>query len=381
RIWGENWETAPTQMKREWAQTAISAFQKGLWEIDTDDSYNGRSGDLEDAFMTAAHLRSVELLEVLRKTQLKNTPDHFAKWPMQRFFMTCIKKDFMDGIDVIPNHHSSLNIFRDGKVPLLTFAVESRSPANVSFLLSKGARSGPFALSSAVDLCSNSLIFPETCIPETSKIMRLLLDAGADPNGLEPPGDNRLTPLQIAAEKGCHCALSMFLEAGADPNFSVARQTFLFMPLVYACRSLQIKAAEILLAHGADASVRGPEGETILHAVASDTSLSYPPAIRNMVTFLVSRGFDLEAKDRKNRTPLAVACWKGNLWEAVELLRAGADPIGLSWFRAATPEARENRRMLEAVAWLVKGGETGGAEATGKTPGEEALKKTKLNLK
>ncbi|KAJ3118949.1 hypothetical protein HDU96_005186 [Phlyctochytrium bullatum] len=377
-------------MKQEWAQTAISAFRNGLWEIDTTstNTYKGRNVDLEDAFNTAAHLRSFELLEVLRKKHLKNSPDDFTEWPMQRFFMTCIEKDFMEGIDLIPSHHSTLNIFKDGKMPLLMFAVESGNPATVSFLLSKGARSGPFALSQAVSSCSCSLyihpLINETCKPETAQIIRLLLDAGADPNGVEPPGDDSLTPLQFAAGRGCHTALRMFLEAGADPNVSILRrpfEAFVFMPLVYACRSLVTEAAEILLAHGADASIRGPEGQTLLHAVVFETSSrSWPRAIRKMIAFLISRGLDLEAKDNKNRTPLAVACWEGNIREAVELLRAGADPIGLSWFRAATPEAKENRRMLEAVAWLVRGGETGKATANGKTPGEEALKKAKSFL-
>lgn len=55
--------------------------------------------------------------------------------------------------------------------------------------------------------------------PEAEELMRLLLEAGADPNGIElNPGQEQSTPLRTAAERGHASAVRILLAAGADPR-------------------------------------------------------------------------------------------------------------------------------------------------------------------
>jgi len=86
--------------------------------------------------------------------------------------------------------------------------------------------------------------------------VRLLLDAGADPDG-DPGNPLRVRPVHAAAAAGDRASLAVLLDAGADAD---ARQQGGFTPLHAAAHAGDAKMAALLLAHGADASLRADDG-------------------------------------------------------------------------------------------------------------------------
>jgi ankyrin repeat protein len=99
--------------------------------------------------------------------------------------------------------------------------------------------------------------------------MRILLDAGADPNA----ADHRFrwTPLLQAIHKQRLDAMRLLLERGADPN---GRAPGGLTPLLMAADDPDPTAVALLLAHGADPRVEGPGGRTPLTQAVSGGAMS-----------------------------------------------------------------------------------------------------------
>ncbi|KAJ3114523.1 hypothetical protein HDU96_001985 [Phlyctochytrium bullatum] len=323
-MWGASWADRDVPCAKR--EMVVSAFRKGIWQILIRPPVRWNRIDLrsfEHAFELAAHLRSLELLDILREAYMKNTTADFNDHKMGLFFKLCIKKNFLDGIDLIPNHAEVLNKVPLMNFPLLVVAVRYLNVAAVSLLLSKGSHPRPQALSHAVSLCNHPHNFPnQPCKPQAAEIVTLLLDAGADPNALD--STSVLPALHEAAISGCPSAVRLCLAAGADPNARAKSLT----PLHKACSMLRLHAAKVLLDHGSDIAARGPTQSTVLHAVAGTEVKNPPPAVvRRLIALVVARGAELEAtlEDRPNLTPLGLACKRRCVEVAVELLRAGAD--------------------------------------------------------
>lgn len=105
------------------------------------------------------------------------------------------------------------------------------------------------------------------------KLIRLVIDAGADINGHR--GGWYESPLNVAARKGLKRIINLFLDLGMDVNESsgpreakTGRSLIQFgtytdgiagTPLQCACRTLDIETVKLLISHGAD--VNAPPGE------------------------------------------------------------------------------------------------------------------------
>jgi uncharacterized protein len=98
--------------------------------------------------------------------------------------------------------------------------------------------------------------------------VRLLLRAGADPNG-DPRNRLGVRPVHAAAAAGDRDALSALLEAGADAN---ARQQGGLTALHAAAHRDDAEMAALLLAHGADASLRTEAGLDAADIAAREAS-------------------------------------------------------------------------------------------------------------
>jgi len=157
------------------------------------------------------------------------------------------------------------------------------------------------------------------------KIMKLLLDAGADATALAPPGKKaHLTPLHCAA-RGEGPAIKLLLEAGADPSACVKRGVTPMYTAAYrgnleGCRLLleagahpdgkpsskaplhaaamqsQVEVAELLLEHGAKLAIKSSSKNTALHEAAhrGDVAIN---------RFLLERGLDPDQRNKKGQTP------------------------------------------------------------------------------
>jgi ankyrin repeat protein len=102
-----------------------------------------------------------------------------------------------------------------------------------------------------------------------------LLDSGADVNLPGPTGDDwDATPLQHAILARQPGAVRLLLERGADPNRGAGPKAV--APLLLAAGDTDPTFVNLLLAHGADPTVEGENGETPLSRAVSAGTLHGP---------------------------------------------------------------------------------------------------------
>jgi ankyrin repeat protein len=128
------------------------------------------------------------------------------------------------------------------------------------------------------NLIAGSTPFMKAATTSDVRMLRLLLDHGADPNITT---QNRTTPLMAAA--GLNWADISSLGTEEDT----------------------IEAMKLMLARGADVNAVNDLGETALHGAAQRGADA-------VVAFLADRGATLDAKNRRGRTPLDEAIGQAN---------------------------------------------------------------------
>lgn len=107
--------------------------------------------------------------------------------------------------------------------------------------------------------------------------------------------------------------LEKFLEFGLDVNAQDVNGTSPLAQVVSRCDAPQL--LELLIQHGARDEVKTIDGGTLLHLAAQSSNAE-------MVAHLISNGFDVNARDSTERTPLALPWWD---FIAQLLLEHGAD--------------------------------------------------------
>jgi ankyrin repeat protein len=91
------------------------------------------------------------------------------------------------------------------------------------------------------------------------------------------------------------------------------------LPLIQAIKNSDAAAVRSLLASGANANTREPDGTTALHWAASRDD-------RKIVELLLGAGADVKAVNRYGASPLLIACERASVAVTEQLLKAGADP-------------------------------------------------------
>ena len=132
-------------------------------------------------------------------------------------------------------------------------------------------------------------------------VVRMLLDAGADPNMKSSRGD---TPLLMSANEGNLGITKLLLQRGAQPNI-VGRSGY--TPLHQAACNGNIDVVKELLEKGADPNMTSLFGSTPLHF----TVLQCTQGKKEMVKLLMDFGADVNIADGVGKTPKCYAAEKG----------------------------------------------------------------------
>jgi hypothetical protein len=133
------------------------------------------------------------------------------------------------------------------------------------------------------------------------RIVWSLLRHGVDVN---VQGNEEYTPLLYASQFGHRDIVQYLIEHGADVNVRLEdRDT----PLILAAYRGHVDIVRMLLQHRADVNFQGFHDDTPLHAAvlgSRDTRKEdYPHVVRSLLEY----GPDVDAKDKKGRTPLGLA--------------------------------------------------------------------------
>ena len=152
------------------------------------------------------------------------------------------------------------------------------------------------------------------CVKGNKDTINVFLNAGADLNIADVDGYSCLH--YAAGTDCCTEALQAIISHGGDVNATSKENV---TPLMLACVKGNKDAINVLLNAGADPNIADVDGDTCLHdAAGTDCCTAVLPSI-------ISHGGDVNATNKKNRTPLMLACWKRNEDAIHVLLNAGAD--------------------------------------------------------
>ncbi len=149
---------------------------------------------------------------------------------------------------------------------------------------------------------------------ERDDLIRVLLDAGADP---DYPNRFNWTPLQVASEKGHVSIIRMLLEAGADIHADLRGDGHraLMRAITYRNR----EAIVLLLNAGADPKLRDNGDRNALNRAA------YRGGLADIVRLLLSTyGADVDYSNVHGNTALHEASLNGHADTVKVLLQAGA---------------------------------------------------------
>lgn len=132
--------------------------------------------------------------------------------------------------------------------------------------------------------------------------MRLLIAHGADVNTMDTTG--RTTVLH-AVDSHSDETLRIILEAGGNPNPKMPKGVFRSSPLTSSGFGGLAGMLRLLLKHGAEPDACNPEGRTALHSVAATQNVE-------CALILLEWGADLNVVSSNGRTPLTTAIIHNN---------------------------------------------------------------------
>ena len=209
------------------------------------------------------------------------------------------------------------NVNSRGKLgSVLSCAVNGNQPDTVRLLLQNGANVNEVTETQE----GNTRPWPNPLLQASKnknpRIVKILLDAGADPNVSSALWGNSEVPLHEAAKIGSIDILHVLLQHGADVN---AQGEDGFSAIHFAASSGHHDALQFLLVdHHANPEVTLFNGSLALHTAASH---GYPQCIE----VCLEAGLDVSSQNNQGRTPLHWAAEHGHKAAVEKLLTKGVD--------------------------------------------------------
>jgi len=159
------------------------------------------------------------------------------------------------------------------------------------------------------------------CFWDRTEAVRLLLDAGADPNVKNRDGYAALHSALDHKSKTAGDIVKLLIEHGADVNqrADIQDDERGYTPLHYACgKSKNAKAVCLLIEAGADVNATADNGFTPLNSACEDGDVE-------IIVMLIEAGADVNDRNSWDETPLRVAIYNGQTEAVRLLLDHGAD--------------------------------------------------------
>ena len=197
-------------------------------------------------------------------------------------------------------------------------------------------------------------------------VAELLIAGGANVNVKDRTGN---TPLHYAAVGGHYDVCRLLLDEGAN---SGARNLTGGTPLVMAKAGGHSQIVKLLSEHESDESESKLDEPTQLSELSEATESLFGAVFAgdaNQVKLYLSKGADVNAKNRQTWTPLHVALWDGHKVVAEELIAKGAD-VNVKDNRGYTPLhfAAIKGNSESAALLITKDAEVNVKNRAGQTP-------------
>ncbi|KAL2864836.1 ankyrin repeat-containing domain protein [Aspergillus lucknowensis] len=201
----------------------------------------------------------------------------------------------VDAVQALLDHGVDVNIAHG--VSVLASAAQNGKSETVQFLVTRGA-----------DIKARNLI-AFAVKSRDPDLVRFLLNKGAEIDGsLYYLGEGEEAPALVWAQKlRTHSTVRLLLERGADPN--VASLQGREAALHVATKDSDVKSVELLLKYGAEVNIQDRHGHSPLHNAARTwyTRKLFARQREKIIQLLLERGADVLATDSHGDTPLIIS--------------------------------------------------------------------------
>ncbi|XP_034937894.1 ankyrin-1-like [Chelonus insularis] len=228
-------------------------------------------------------------------------------------FVACISENIAAVESLLENHANPNVRDREGQT-VLHFICSSESETTlqiIQLLLKHNADI------EAVD-AKGWTPLSDACYNGNDKTVKFLLEKHANPNVRDREGQTALHSICSSKSNSTRQIIQLLLKHNADIEAVDAKG---WTPLFEACRTGNIEAAKVLLENHANPNASNQRGYTVLHLFCLRKFETTPQVMQ----FLLKQNADIEAVDENGRTPLFVACIRGNDKAVKCLLRYGAN--------------------------------------------------------
>ena len=305
---------------------------------------NDARWDGETALMLAARSGNAEAVQLLLSKGAKVDAAESRKG--QNALMWAAAAGHAEAIDVLLKGGAKASTASNGGFTPLVFAAQKGDAESVLSLLAAGADVN-------YTVPTGQGVLQIAVIGKKNEVADVLLANGAEVNSADKMG---ATPLHVAAQTGSVELVQHLLAHGADPNartLKIAPETGPaavgpfrappgeLTPLHLAAKANHEDVMRLLVAAGADPKLKGQDSTTLLMSAAGSGHVavvmyayeldpdinavtetganavhasvtgtirnSTQPEIAKVVQFLADKGADLDVKDGRGRTPIAIA--------------------------------------------------------------------------